>query len=344
LLNSRLGVWRMNPPESKTSWIFTDLITDYPLANPILVGIHKSSFHVVSGQAYVVASYSLKDKDARPSALFPISVISEVGTSEQVGRGCYVVITLHSGLNFAFKVGNKTNLNRQKAARMSGEIKCAISENMGNAGISLKNATTASINPEYGAVNQVGVQQRKRTPPPPSTSTQLQPLNKKKGGFKGFWSGLPMIGKVALIGGVIILLVIVIVASISGSKQESNSTETSNTSTETSNTQFEQIGAYNPPGAFDAGLEADSYYVSNPTKSAIRKFCEQQKSERLSDLKNYDRHLVISFYDDWDHTPNYTDGYDATDTTYDQYRIADYIINPVGGGTDEVTFYKDIPE
>lgn len=144
----------VNTPVSKTSWIFTDLITDYPLANPILVGIRKSSFHIINDQAYVVASYNLRNMDTRPNAQFPASDISEVGTNEAgatvgsaalygvlgglVGGGCCVVVTLHDGHSFAFKVGSKTKSNRQKAARVSGEIKLVISESVANEDTSLE--------------------------------------------------------------------------------------------------------------------------------------------------------------------------------------------------------------
>lgn len=113
-----------------------------------------------------------------------------------------------------------------------------------------------------------------------------------------------------------------------------------------SNTKFEQIGAYNPQGTFEAGLEADSYYVLNPTKSAIRQFCEEQQKERLGELKDLNRSLVISFYDDKAHTPNYAQGYDPSDQSEDAYRIADYVINPVGNldQVDQVEFSKEIPE
>jgi hypothetical protein len=104
------------------------------------------------------------------------------------------------------------------------------------------------------------------------------------------------------------------------------------------------IGISCPAGAFDAGLEADSYYTANPTKSEIRQFCEGQKEENLGRLKDLNRSLNVSFYDDEAHTPNYTQGYDPSDESFDQYRVADYVINRVGGGTDEVTFYKEIPE
>jgi len=175
-------------------------------------------------------------------------------------------------------------------------------------------------------------------PTTPSVMTPPAPpaLSPFKGGLKKSWSNLPTSRKVLLLTGITVVLVVIVVIVVIQSKNFLNSTQTSNT-------QFEHIGAYNP-GTFKAGLEADSYYVYNPTKSAIRKFCEQQKSERLSDLKYYDRHLVISFYDDRDHTPNYTDGYDPSDESLDQYRVADYVINPVGGGTDEVNFSKEIPE
>ena len=145
-------------------------------------------------------------------------------------------------------------------------------------------------------------------------------------------SNLPAFGKVFLIVGMIVVLAFVVVVAVVEGKKETNSSK------------FTQIGAYSPAGAFDAGLEADSYYVANPTKSEIRQFCEGQKEENLGRLKDLNRSRVISFYDDEAHTTNYTQGYDPSDESLDQYRIADYVINPLGGGADEVTFYKEIPE
>jgi hypothetical protein len=166
-------------------------------------------------------------------------------------------------------------------------------------------------------------------------------MAKRRGGFKKFWSGLPAFGKVLLIAGIIVVLVVIIVVAGTGAKKENNSSQTAS---QTNSAKFEQIGAYSPKGAFDAGLEADSYYVSNPTKSEIRQFCEEQKNENLGRLKDLNRSLYISFYDDEAHTPNYTQGYDPSDESYDAYRVADYVINSSTGVSDVVTFYKEIPQ
>lgn len=63
-------------------------------------------------------------------------------------------------------------------------------------------------------------------PSPPTTSTQLQPSDNKKGGFKKFWSDLPTFGKVLLTAGTIIVLIIIGVAAGTGAKKENNSTTT----------------------------------------------------------------------------------------------------------------------
>lgn len=68
--------------------------------------------------------------------------------------------------------------------------------------------------PSCGEANPGQVQRGERTPPPPTTSNQLQPLEKKKGGFKKFWSTLPTIGKVVLIVGIVLLVAGGVVAGI----------------------------------------------------------------------------------------------------------------------------------
>lgn len=134
--------------ESKQLWTFTDLVTDYPLKNATPGRMPKSSFYISDDEAHVFAGWNLRSKSKRPNAQFLVSSISEVVTNEAgatvgsavmfgvlgglVGGGCYVVVTLRDGHSFAFKVGSKTKLNRQKAARISGEIKRVISESMGS--------------------------------------------------------------------------------------------------------------------------------------------------------------------------------------------------------------------
>lgn len=67
------------------------------------------------------------------------------------------------------------------------------------------------------------------TPPQPpleTTTAVARPTRKKGGGFKKFWSGLPAFGKALLILGVVVILVIIGVASGTGSKKEKGSTST----------------------------------------------------------------------------------------------------------------------
>jgi len=137
--------------ESRYWAMFSDLVTDYPLTNAIPYRIVKSAVYVVGDQLYVVASHSTKrlDWNQVPYAQIPLSSISQVGTNETgasvgsaaifgvlgglVGGGCHVVIALHDGHSFAFKVGMKTKDNRSRAARISGNLKNAISSDSGSA-------------------------------------------------------------------------------------------------------------------------------------------------------------------------------------------------------------------
>jgi hypothetical protein len=68
--------------------------------------------------------------------------------------------------------------------------------------------------PSCGEANPGQVQRGERTPPPPTTSNKLQALEKKKGGFKKFWSDLPTIGKALLIVAIVLLVTGGVVAGI----------------------------------------------------------------------------------------------------------------------------------
>lgn len=203
--------------------------------------------------------------------------------------------------------------------------------------------------PNCGEAKQGEVQQSEITPPPPVPPPP--PPAQPPGGYysqQSYYPPAPTPKKsrrkgLGCGGGILILIIIVIVVaviiSLSGNK------ETTTTTSQSSNTKFEEIGAFSPGGAFATNIMLGySYYVANPTKSAIRQFCEEQKNERLQNLKDYNRILQISFFDDESHTPNFTgpEGYYFPDEC-EPYRVADYILNP-STGADEVTFTKEIPE
>jgi hypothetical protein len=142
---------------------------------------------------------------------------------------------------------------------------------------------------------------------------------------------------------IIVVIVSAVIISLSGKKESNTTTTTSETTSQISNTTFKKVGDC-VSVQLGGEMEAESYYVSNPTKSAIRQFCKQQESERLDGLKEQNRGLFMSFYDDEAHTPTYAEGYDPTDESLDAYRVADYDINSSTGVEDVVTFSKEIPE
>lgn len=186
------------------------------------------------------------------------------------------------------------------------------------------------------------VKQSGRTPPPPA-----QPL----GGYypqQSYYPAEPTpkksLRKGLGCGGAVLVLIIIVVV-VAAIVSSSGRKETKTTTPQSSNTKFEEIGAWRPGGAFATGIMLGySYYVANPTKSAIRDFCDKQKSEQLESLKEYNRILQITFFDDQAHTPNFTgpEGYYFPDEC-EPYRVATYMLNPQTN-YENLDFPKAIPE
>lgn len=183
---------------------------------------------------------------------------------------------------------------------------------------------TAKLPPSQPAQPPGGYYPQQTYYPPPT------PAPKKS--RKGLGCG----GAILLI---LIVVVIVIIASSSGKKTETPTTPASTSTTPApaaSNTTFDQVGVHDAPA-----VHVESYYVANPTKSAIQKFCEERR--RYYENIRQGQHIILNFYDDMAHTPNYTQGWNPDDPNSEPYYVCNYVWDRQGP-TGSIEFYKQIPE
>lgn len=112
-------------------------------------------------------------------------------------------------------------------------------------------------------------------------------------------------------------------------------------SPKTTSTTFEQVGSWTTDY-----VHAESYYVANPTKSAIRQFCEGKKEEARS-YAAAGQDYILNFYDDKAHTPTYEQTYDEGDNPADEpYYICTGLFEKgtFAVNLDDSDFLKPIPE
>ena len=149
---------------------------------------------------------------------------------------------------------------------------------------------TSRFCPSCGEGNPGQVQQSERTPPPPSTSNQFPPLERKKGGFKKFWSGLPALGKVALILGIVLLISGGVIAGVveankSGAMESVSGTYTFETLTLTLSSDGNFSASVEPVGEYISGTwETDGSSVSlNSAKTGMKSDSFDIEGDNLRD-------------------------------------------------------------
>ena len=143
-----------------------------------------------------------------------------------------------------------------------------------------------SINPSDPFCGKCGHRINSSVVTPPSAP----PLPPQKGGFKKFWSGLPVIGKVALILGIVLLIGGVVIAGVveankSGAMESLSGTYTFETLTLTLSSDGNFSASVEPMGEYISGTwETDGSSVSlNSAKTGMKSDSFDVEGDNLRD-------------------------------------------------------------